>query len=132
MALSKVLERTILAAASPGAAPRPLGQRLRHAGIQEIVDASEDGVIGAAAQPAPFLVRGAQSQVRRLFELERVIALDARSACRQLARHPDRLERLLFDVVRFFRVQGEDLERHIGVGHEQPDDRSCAELFHRL
>ena len=61
--------------------------------------------------------------------------LDSGSASallRQRARHPDRLERLLAQVVRLLGVQREDLEGDRRIGHEQRDDRPDAELLQRL
>ena len=46
--------------------------------------------------------------------------------------HSNRLERLFFEVVRFFRIQREYLEGDLRVRHDQRDDGLRAELAHRL
>jgi hypothetical protein len=48
---------------------------------------------------------------------------------RQRARHSDRLERLLAQVVRLLGVQREDLEGDRRIGHEKRDDRPDADFF---
>src|SRR4051812_31199319 len=65
-----------------------LGNRL----IQEGVDAAQNRLVRAAAQPRPFLVAGAERQECRLLELERERRLAILGRARQRAGHPDRLE----------------------------------------
>src|SRR6185436_5777569 len=78
---------------------------------------------------------GAEREERRQLELEfeRSLHLAARrAAARERARHPNRLERLLLQVVRLLGVEREDLKGDLGIGHEQRDDRPDAELLQRL
>ena len=63
-----------------------------------------------AAEASTLLVGGAERQVGRLFELECIVGLGARALLGQRARHPNRLERLLFHVVRLLGVQRKNLE----------------------
>ena len=115
------------------AATLALLDRLRDRFVEERIDAPQDRLVGASAQPRPLLVANAERQKRRLLELEGKARLGLRSALfRERARHPDRLERLLAQVVRLLGVQREDLEGDRRIGHEQRDDRPDAELLERL
>src|SRR5439155_20409036 len=71
----------------------------------------------------------------RLLELECERALDAvRGAphLRERARHANRLERFLAEVVRLFGVEREDLECNRHVWHQQRDHGLDPELLERL
>src|SRR6185503_2317507 len=94
------------------------GQRL----VEKVFDATQQRTVGATAQAATLLVRGAQCQKRRLLELEGVVGLSACTAPGQRPCHPDRLERLLFHVVRLLGVERENLERDVGLRYEQAGD----------
>ena len=62
--------------------------------------------------------RNLQDANRRLLELEGERLLRRAAAFGEGARHPDRLERFLTQVVRLLCVERQDLERHIGIRHE--------------
>jgi adenine C2-methylase RlmN of 23S rRNA A2503 and tRNA A37 len=113
-------------------APLPLLERLRDRLFEKVVYTSQHRMVCAAAEAPALFVRRAECEIGRLLELERVVGLEAGLALGQRTRHPDGLERLLFDVVRFLRVERKDLERHLGLGHEHADDGPRAELLHRL
>src|SRR5207302_8034716 len=114
------------------AAPLALFQRLRHRLVEELVDAPEDRLVRAAAQPRPVFVAHAERQERRLLELERVALLRVVGHLGERARHADRLERLLAQVVRLLGVERENLEGDLRIGHDERGDRADAELLQRL
>ena len=67
-------------------------------------------------------MRRTQREIGRLLELEGKIDFPSGFLFRERARHSNRLERLLLDVVRLLRVERKDLEGDLRFGTQQSND----------
>src|SRR5581483_76333 len=99
---------------------------------EELVHATKDRLIRAAAQPSTFFVRDAQREKCRLLELERERLFGRIAALGERTSHPNRLERFLAEVVRLLGIQRKDLERDVRIGDDERDHGPDAEFLERL
>ena len=106
-----------------------LRQRLREVALQELVDAAQDRGEGPAREARIVFVEEAERDEVGRLELKRVVVLPAsRLFSGEAPVHADHLEGLFLEVVRLLRVEREDLERDLGLGHEDGGDHLGLEL----
>src|SRR5215470_6612667 len=97
----------------------PLLEGLGEPALQELVHAAQDRGEGPACEPLVLLVEETQRDEVCRLELKSVVFLAvARLLDREPPVHADDLERFLLEVVRFLRVEGEDLECDLRLRHE--------------
>ena len=98
----------------------PFAERLWHRFLEELVDSTKDWVIRPTTQAASLFMRRTQREIGRLLELEGKIDFPSGFLFRERARHSNRLERLLLDVVRLLRVERKDLEGDLRFSTSNP------------
>src|SRR5439155_23817128 len=110
----------------------PLLQALAEAALEELVHPAQDRREGAAGEALVLLVEQAEGDEVRGLELQRPIVLGGRRLLLgQRAIHPDDLQRLLLQVVRLLGVEGQHLEGHLLLGHEDGGDVVGLQLVER-
>ncbi len=85
--------------------------------VDEMLGPAEDRVIGASGKPCASFVADSERHVRGVLQIERERRFGARAVLgEQAAVDANDLERSLFQVVRFLRVECQDLPGDLALG----------------
>src|SRR5882762_10480543 len=109
--------------------------RFRQRLLRKLFQPAHDRVVGAAGELAVLLIADAERDERGFLQVVGELSFGASRVLgvpQQAAGDADHFERLFAQVVRFFRVEREDLPGDLALGHDERGDGPRAEPAHRL
>src|SRR6267154_1408823 len=109
--------------------------RFRQRLLRKLFQPPHDRIVGAAGELAVLLVADTERDERGFLQVVGELSFCASRVLgvpQQAAGDADHFERLLAQVVRFFRVEREDLPGDLAFGNDERGDRSGAQPSHRF